>query len=228
MSNSPTKSEIAFEEFCTSHGYKCNQIPKPSNGRFADFEVVIHGTKIVCEVSELRPNEQDETFVTALETSGFAGMYEEVGRRLRNKIKTEKDQLKVYRNRKLPCLLVFYDNLYFRKTHGGNYLSDDDFQSAMYGLPKSKTPFDGEFIGHAGKRLFGQATCEYISALGVLRDEGEFRMTLYHNFFATIPLPMSLFECSTDRQCFKKDDPSTGPWGWEICTGTRCGPGYAQ
>lgn len=214
MANQPTKSELAFEDYCRLRGFGCRQLPPPPSGKYADYKVIAGEVLMICEVSELIPNERDEQFVAALGENGFAGMYEEIGRRLRMKIRRELPQLKVYRDRNTPCILVLFDNVFVDDSHGGNYFSDDDFDAAMYGLPKAATPLATSFDGHAGGRVFTKETSTYASGVAFLNHTKPPMLTLYHNFFASVPLPTGIFVRAGDREHFKVADPSSGPWGW--------------
>jgi hypothetical protein len=223
MPNQTTKSERAFEDYCRLRGFGCRQLPLPPSGKCAGYEVTAGGVLMTCEVSELRPNERDEEFMAALGENSIAGMYEQIGRRLRNKIRMELPQLKVYRDRNMPCIVVLFDNVFVQGSHGGNYFSDDDFDAAMYGLPKAATPLATRIDGHAGGRLFTRERRTYASGVAFLNDAKPPMVTLYHNFFASVPLPTGILVRAGRSRPLQNSEPLLRPVGLAECiSGGAC------
>jgi hypothetical protein len=212
MHAAQTNSEALLVKFAKIRVYFCERLTPHGDARTPDFRLVARGVPIICEVSELRPNPIDLQAQHNLEHYGISVHYELVGRRLRLKIKEKKGQLTQYRDRDVATMLLFVQS----ERLAGDYLSEDDFQSAMYGLPRASNPTASSIEGHGKNRLFGPGQCEYISALTRLDWQGadDFRFSVYHNYYATVPIDRSTLAHPSHRQFVKAVDPSQGPWGW--------------
>jgi hypothetical protein len=207
-----TNSEAMFDQYARVRGYACERLRADGVSKSADFKIIIKGTPIICEISELRPNPTDMAVAAALNRHRIAGLYDMIGRRLQNKIKEEKDQLRKYRGTGIATIIVFVREAGL----AGDYLSEDDFQAAMYGLPRSPSPTSDIILGHGKKRLFGKGNCEYISALCRLDSSNlmAYEMSIFHNYYAAVPLSRALFADTSDKHFSKLVDPAHGPWGW--------------
>ena len=208
-----TNSEKMFISYAQSRGYNCVRLIADGKSKSPDFQLWISSVEVICEISELRPIEVDKEHARNLKKSGLSGIYELVGRRLQNKIKEKKKQLEIYRDKEVAAVIVFASE----PGLATNYSTPDDFQAAMYGLPRSVSPFSNEILGHGKRRLFTSKHLTYISALCDLRRvaSNEFELCIFHNFYARVPLGIDVFSDSRDRHFRKTFDPANGPWGWD-------------
>jgi hypothetical protein len=227
MSNErQTKSEALFLEYCNLRGYVTKRIVAPQGtGRFADYEVLITGQRVIAEIKELQPNPEDEQLAQAMEENRLGTFGDVPGRRVRTHIEDAERQLRCYEAEQVPCIVVLYDNIVVdgsRVHPPGYWLEPYQVDVGMYGLQvvNLRLHSDGrtESLGDArgGQRTFRRAHRDHVSAVAVLHDHapdyGLF-FVIYHSYFAQVPLPKTLFIHPKDRQLEKSDpEASPGPW----------------
>jgi hypothetical protein len=135
--------------------------------------------------------------------------------------------LKAFANRYLPCVLVLYDNIVLigiRPRAVSQLLEPLLLDFGMYGLQVvglskpgiNETGIDTSTIANVrdGERQMTKDSRVYISAVSVLyEDQNGEEPCLYsfHNWFATIPLPLLLFRGPSDRHFVKPDHPDRCP-----------------
>lgn len=225
-----TKSEELFVEYCRVRGYPATRIPAPADGgRFPDFEVNIHGDRIVVEIKELQANPMDKNMADAIQNRRSEVFGGEIGRRTRTHIEDAERQLRRYECQKVPCMVVLYDNIVvngFRPNPPGGFPVDimnplypGHIEVGMYGqhvVPMRIHP-DGQTETlpdeRGGKRTLRAAHKDIISAVATLHDydsNGLF-LIIYHNFFAKNPLSKLLFTDSKDRQLENSGHPDSYP-----------------
>ncbi len=227
-----TKSELLFEQYCTSVGYKWYPIPMGSGrGRTPDGYVQAGNYWIVVEIKELSPSDDDKRRATQLSKQGWTSGVTEPGKRVFKEIQRGAKQLKKYAHCGLPCVLVLYDNIVvdgIRPRAVSQLLEPSLLDFGIYGLQtvilSVSCPNDrGDDVrvianGRGGKRQMTADSRAYISAVSVLckdQDGGEPYLHSYHNFFANAPLPRHLFRGPKDRHFTKPDYPNKCPQVWD-------------
>jgi hypothetical protein len=227
-----TKSEVLFLEYCKLRGYFAKRICPPQNtGRFPDYELLIgDSVGIVVEIKELNPNPEDEREAKAMKERSIEAFGDEPGRRVRTHIEDAERQLRRYEGENIPTLVLLYDNIVVDgfRVHPPDFcihpLAPYNIDVGMYGLqvanvrlhPGGQTESLGDTRG--GKRTLRREHRANISAVAVLYDYapdyGLF-LIVYHNFYAKVPLPKSLFSHPKDHQ-MEKLDPEASPGPWEL------------
>src|SRR5439155_7724154 len=94
----------------------------------------------------------------------------------------------------------------------------------MYGFEdvKLRIPSDGKSVryfgnGRAGASRLKSNAKEYVSAVSVLYEmpnEGRLFLATYHNYFARIPLPVTVFAGEDDMHLRKPCHPANSPGAW--------------
>jgi SET domain-containing protein len=54
-----TKSQTLFKKFCNIHGILFKSIPYKKDERAPDYEIMINSQKIIVEVKQIDPNEEE-------------------------------------------------------------------------------------------------------------------------------------------------------------------------
>lgn len=215
-----------FLEYCKLRGYAANRIVVPQrSGRFPDYEMRVADQRIIAEIKELRANPEDKRQFKAMEENRIEVFGDQPGRRVRTHIEDAERQLRRYKAEGVPCIIILYDNILVggrRVLPSGFWLEPYHVDVGMYGLqvvnlrlhPNGKPESLGDTRGK--NRTLRKQHHSIVSAVAVLEDHsaeyGLFLM-VYHNFFASIPLPSNLFVHAKDRQLAKKDpEASPGPW----------------
>jgi hypothetical protein len=201
-----TTSEIFFEQFCTQHGVRWEQIAtKASDGvKTPDYAIFPKETKVIAEVKEVQENAAERQQREKLEEVGWSTFGSgKVGDRARDMIGTAAKQLKRMAKGKCPAIIVVYNPSFLLRHHTEPHA----IKAAMYG-------FDTVILGLApihmrekprlidrksgpGRKMGGQFNTT-ISAVAVLDGNG---LTIYHNMFAALPLSVELFTGIAVRQC---------------------------
>ena len=224
-----TKSEALFLEYCKLRGYVANRIRAPQDtGRFPDYEMYIGESRIILEIKEFNANPDDEREAKAIRESRIEVSGDEPGRRVRTHIEDAERQLRRYDAANVPTLILLYDNIVVDGFHVHptdfciHPLAPYNIDVGMYGLQIANIRLhqDGrtESLGdtRGDKRTLRHTHRTNVSAVAVLYDYapdyGLF-LIIYHNYYARIPLPKSLFAHAKDRQ-FEKPDPQASPGPW--------------
>lgn len=208
------KIERIFEKHCKAVGSIPHKIPREDGIRTPDYYFQINGKKIIAEVTSLNKNTEELDLGKKVAAKKPVAWWPNSENRLRSKINDKGTQLKNKTKGKYPGILIIFDNRGPFDT-----LSNDDFRFAMYGNDtiKIRVPDDanydpivtGEEFG--GSRRMTEKWKIYISAMAHLKlgHNGKTSLSLYHNFFASIPLDYNLCWNFADSQ-FKIDNPHIG------------------
>ena len=204
-----TKSEHLFQEICESHRIIWNRLPELQNRKQPDYELTLQDQRVVVEVKQIEPNEDDRHFNKTLEQEGIATQTRNpdvVARRIRNQIDKSRPQIKSYLEQYplTPAVLVLFDNA------KNSYIDPYAIQTALHGYeqvvfqvgPTASEPVvvDCGFAQRNNKAL-RQDKNRHLSALATLDEHWELKtphrrslaLAVYHNPFADIPLKPSLW-----------------------------------
>jgi len=189
------ESEIKFEQFCVAQGIPFERI---DTGPFTtpDYDIYVHGQKVVVEVKEFETNEDDKKVLHEMETkSHVSSGIHRVGDRIRYKIDNAKHQLENRAKGYFPSLLVLYDT----RPYPIRGISPYEIIVAMYGwetIDLHASEKAGEPIKFGPHRFgkgkkFREGVHTYISGLAVLSERGTnpLRLDIYVNDFVDKPLP---------------------------------------
>jgi hypothetical protein len=189
-------SEGLFEQFCRTNAIPCERVATGS-GRTPDFEIIVAGVRVTCELKELNPNPEDLRVLAELREGRAASLYPQ--NRLRGRLKDVSTQLKAACSAGHPTILVVYDNTPFKL-----YTADGDVIQAMFGRksitvsvprdPSLPPPVSAPYL--AGNQGVGPTWNTTVSAIAILEGgPQEARgMRLYHNPYAAVRLAPELFE----------------------------------
>ena len=200
----PTKSEELFRQYCEAQSYTVEKIPEATD-RTPDFRVATPHGAIIAEVKEARPNEEDVRIATQIKLSGGRASWCDLpGKRVRGMLDEARGQTRSLLGERLPCVVVLYDNVVVdgaRPRYQNYFFSGFDIATGMYGQLKTVVSFAGSEVTGTKNELGGNRTLRFnkdqqMSAVCVLTDgmgiELPF-MRVYHNSFATLPLPREIF-----------------------------------
>jgi len=188
-------SEQLFEQFCEVNGIQCQRI-SPGLERSPDYDLRIHGTRVVCEVKQIDPNPEEKEVFKRAATGRSAGFW--IGNRVRDKLKDVSAQLKAATASGLPTMLVVYNN-----TAAFDYTGHSKIVQAMFGHKSFRISWPDEhgsdpqvsppFFGANRGMTKNQNTA--VSALAALdrHQGGQLKLRLYPNPFAAVPLPAQIF-----------------------------------
>jgi len=220
-----TSSEKLFERYCEWFGITCNKIPT-TDKESPDYEVNAGGQRLIVEIKEQSPNSDDRNYYQELCKNGIAELTPKRGRRINSHIKKAVDQLRGYADRRIPLVLLIHDNLrieghsiYVGRNH---FLKDEDFDKGMYGDTGNQYTFtssrDLPIVKQVriSPRQLGAHRNEHLSAVGVLceREDGGVFVYIYHNYFAAVPLPPTVFTGLDDRTFRKPSEPTVSLRIW--------------
>jgi hypothetical protein len=195
-----TTSESFFEQFCTQHGVRWEPIATEETAgvKTPDYAIFPKDTKVITEIKEIRENateRQQRKELAEVGWSMFGERNAKLGDRARDIITTAAKQLRRLAKGKSPALIVIYNPSFLLSHHTEPHA----IKAAMYG-------FDQILLGLApiymrrkprlidrksgpGRKVGAQFNTT-ISAVAVIDSRG---LTIYHNVFAAIPLPVELF-----------------------------------
>lgn len=227
----PTKSEILFDEYCRRRGYGSKPIEAGSqHGKTPDRLVITQFGKVVVEIKELSPNEEDVRQVRELREKSWTSGGGTPGARVCRHIKKAAPQLKRFAHCSMPCVVVFFDNIVIdgmRPRVRCIHLDPAFIDFGMHGLGTvilaQETHERGNHLvhvadGRGGRRQMTETDRVYISAVAVLEEEpgsGELFLSTYHNYFASLHLPDTMFRGPLDRHYRKPAHPDCSPQTWE-------------
>jgi len=229
--NDETESERAFHEFCTSRGLGIRRIatcdtPQP------DFEVECPSGLVVVEVKEITANKQDVDFHESLAKHGRASDVRSIGARVYSAITSAKPQLKAHSQRRVPRIVLLYDNRLHNGKRCDSYagsINDIDIDSGMFGRLTFVFSFGDESetgggSKHGGKRSIDHKRGRYVSAVAVLFPQDIENLThlkIYHNPFASDPLWPCYFQEAEDEHYLKEADSGVLVPYWKRYIGPR-------
>lgn len=194
-----TISEKIFEELCTRLGVVWQRVPE-SDSQTPDYELVIGTTTVVVEVKEITANAEERESDRLLEDRGYGNVLGGTpGDRVRKKITGCSAQIKTRTTGKLPSMLVVFD-----RGRVAGHIDPYNIRVAMYGLeqiyiavpPIGAGSPHATGIGHGPKRKMTADCNTSISAIGALFMTGpdDFKLHVYHNCFAHVPLEPTLLK----------------------------------
>jgi hypothetical protein len=199
MDSNKTESEILFARLCDNLRIPFVPINR-SDSKTPDYEVTLGGHKVVTEVKQLDPNDDDERFLADFRSQSAGCSWSKPGRRVRLKIQDCKKQLKARSQGTFPAMLVIYDNGTAAGTDG------TDVKTAMYGDEKvTITPFrdgatDVSAIHPGGGRKCTDTYNTTISAVALLYGSSNYaQLSVFHNHFAAIPIDPAWFHDESFR-----------------------------
>jgi hypothetical protein len=215
--NFETLSEQLFADLCSREGYSPTKIPtdgKPS----ADFRVLTPLGCLLAEVKELTPNKEERELIRQTEKGEIVAYGGTIGSRAHREIRRASEQLGMYRDEKLPSLVVLYSNI--TQSCNNLHLEYVDIDVAMNGqwVTWVSRPDGGprppDFNG--GKRALTDWSGRHVSAVMVISNLNHERAYIYHNAHATTPLPVGTF---VGENCFhykKPGMPQETPTKWVV------------
>ena len=195
-----TKSEQAFEDYCTAVGIAWTRIDESDKKR-PDYSLEIDGRTVIAEVKEVDRNPEEQESDRQLEATGVGkALGNTPGQRVRKKITAASKQIKALTEGHHPGILVLTvggltSADWFRALH---HLEPQAIMTAMYGLqviefavPRdpSISPYSvGSKLGPK-KKMTDDANTS-ISAVAVLEPTpgGVPRLVIYRNLYAAIPI----------------------------------------
>jgi hypothetical protein len=218
-----TRSERLFREICSRHGYEIAAFAQKADlhQKTADFAVRAKDTRFIAEVKELTPNRDDLRQIREMKETGTTSGGGNISARARKAIKEASVQLRFHKNERVPLLIVLYDNV---RTQDGRvaypmyHVEPHVIDAAMFGdlvvivpmKPGSPRPPDRS----GGGRMMTETTKTYVSAVAVISDWDDKSLFIYHNRFATIPLPREIFSDDLSYHLEKHGAPFAEPWKW--------------
>jgi hypothetical protein len=184
----PTISEKLFERFCLELDipFKRIQVDKVQT---PDYEIILGKHLIVTEVKQFDINDVDQEIIEQIKQNGIATHDGGYANRVRNKIDSAKNQLKLRALDKYPALLVLYDNVPTRTVNAV------DIKQAMYGeeidligFSKDWRPYSvDEICGAKSKFTITQNTT--FSTIALLERDGQnLSISMFHNYYARHPI----------------------------------------
>lgn len=215
-----TKSEALFEAFCQQANVPCRRIPTDRRPT-PDYELECGGERIIAEVKQLDPTPSDLEREKLISAGVVQAYGDEPGRRVRLQIDSAKTQLKRQTGGAVPGILVLFNNIPTR-----DVLTDPMFvMIAMYGqigvpveapVDPAVRPTFGP-LRHLGKRRMTPVHNTSVSAVCVLQgvENGEIRLTFYHNCFATRPFDPEWLRRPTVLHYSARQDESSAFSFWD-------------
>jgi hypothetical protein len=218
-----TRSEEVFIRYLNERAYQHSLIPR-AGGSTPDFDLNAGGVRVIAEVKELAPNDEDRAAVAALKANKATPVRTLDGRRIRRAIEEAAKQLRTRSADGVPTMVIMYDNIIIDSERPAvrNYnLNADQIEWGMYGqrIVILEITGNSQIIRsedrRGGQRQLTADVKTYVSAVGVLTDFPErCTLTVYHNYFAAVRLPMYAFAADGDTHFVKSADPLAGiePW----------------
>lgn len=191
-----TKSEIEVEKYFYARGIEVEKIAEGAD-RSPDYRIVVDGVEVVVEVKQFDPTETEQYRLDNLEEGELLIIDATPGKGVRKKISDAASQLSRLAKDRCPAILILYNNRPFLL---GNPANEYDIRVGMYGfetivLVKGR---DGQAPQlrdrkFGGSRKLTEQHNTTISAIAAMesREKGVV-MRVYHNEYASIPLPLGL------------------------------------
>ena len=193
-----TKSERAFEDYCTAVGIAWTRIDE-SDTKTPDYSLEIDGRTVIAEVKEVDRNPEEQESDRQLEATGFGKSLGNIpGQRVRKKITAASKQIKALTEGRHSGILVLTVGTLADWFWAFHHLERQAIMTAMYGLqviqfavPRdpSISPYSvGSRLGPK-KKMTDDANTS-ISAVAVLEPTpgGVPRLVIYRNHYAAIPI----------------------------------------
>jgi len=228
-----TESEHQFLNYCDRRGYPVEKIKEKSNqGRTPDYKVITPAGEILAEVKELTPNNDDIKYYKSIKDATSEPRLLPLGTRVNKIIKNASGQLKVFKDCKIPCVIVAYENFVMDGKNVNvffHYLSENHIEAGMFGRSEICFHLNSDkktTSRYGGKRQITNSCRLYISAFielanDICDNKDEAHLRIYHNPFAQYRLYPRYFPHSEDEHFIKSGDPTTGGIGWCEYIGKR-------
>lgn len=209
-----TRSEEVFERFCGQNNLDFERLgegPETS----PDYRLSLSGTSVFVEVKQIEANPDEKALLqTPLDQWDPANAYHWgiPGDRIRKKITIAVPQLKARGRKRHPTLLVILNMVNFWPELADEYA----VQVAMYGIETALisnevAPEGGAKIlarWHANRKRITRTVNTSLSGVGLLSDNPtRVTLTIYHNFYAAVPLPVAHLANLGTRQFVMLSDP---------------------
>jgi hypothetical protein len=176
-----------------------------SQKRTPDYDIFLSRRKVVTEVKEITPNQNERAAEAALRRGQYVRVSTTPGNRIRGKIADAAPQIKARAQYRYPGLLVLFANGLLT-----GHLDSYQIRVAMYGLETvvvavPRNPRESPYaIGrkYGPRRKMTPLHNTSVSAIGVLSalENGGIDLIVYHNEHAAKPLPLELFHRYGVRQ----------------------------
>jgi hypothetical protein len=202
-----TISETFFEQFCTKHGVRWEPIATEGTAgvKTPDYAIFPKDTKVITEVKEIRENateRQQRKQLAEVGWSMFGERNAKLGDRARDIITTAAKQLRRLAKGKSPALIVIYNPSFLLSHHTEPHA----IKAAMYGFDQIVLGLAPIYMRRKPRlvdrksgpgRKMGVQFNTTVSAVAVIDSKG---LTIYHNRFAAISLPVKLFSGIATQQ----------------------------
>lgn len=217
-----TESEEIFEHFCRERNLCFQRIPEGKT-KSPDYYLQIGNVTTVVEIKQIDANTEERQI---LEKSPEEWSEYEIyhwgipGERIRNKITSATRQLKILSKGRYRTLLIVYDNIKMWPELVDEY----SIRVAMYGvetalISSEAAPEGGAKILNRWYGMRKKTTAQHnttLSAIAVMsEEEGNVSMSIYHNWYANIPLDMDLFTLQGVKQFEMEQCPDICFTGWK-------------
>ena len=195
-----TRSEKLFERFCTDNRLRFCRIDEQGNKKTPDYEVFPKDNRVIVEIKELTPNDDDKATLSKVRTDGVASQWEPTGQRIRQKIKTAAKQLKSRSNGQHPAMVVLFNN----RTLGD--IDHTDIKTAMYGDEIVRVRRHPNGTEEIDLRLGGKRQCTptdntSLSAVCLMWIHvTEPRLSIFHNVSSKCRLQCDWFRMAAVQQ----------------------------
>jgi len=187
-----TVSERLFEQFCTENSIRFVRIEEEQY-QTQDYDVYFSCHRVVAEVKQIDPNDDDLELSKQLHSHGIASAWDETERRVLLKINSARKQLKSGSRGRFPTVLVLYDNVPTKP------IDTEDIKTAMYGhetvrYSLSDNPIDSPptktSVGFGSNRRFTPEHNTTFSAVALLHrfGDGTSLLSVFHNIYAKKPI----------------------------------------
>lgn len=198
-----TVSEELFERFCFENKISFCRIPRSDkNGRKTpDYEIVIEDQYIVVEVKQFDTNPDDNKFQKQLEEDGITEVYKgKMTKRIRGKINDAMPQLKKWAKKRIPALIIIYNNIPLDT----RFIMPHNILQAMYGaesinivLPNnpSDLPYVKSVQFGGGRKVSPQHNTSLSAVVNIYEDckQNELHANFYHNIYSANPFEPDWF-----------------------------------
>jgi len=204
MKSLQARAEDLFGDACTLRGYGVEKLSTRQDAKTPDFQICSQGEELIAEVKSpgLEPQIQQ------LMGSSSGSLRLKPGKRVRDLIRDSEDQLAAWASG-VPKILVICDlrpllpEYPMYPLYGFN---DGDLAAGMFGEIIFRCRVYDDHLVHNGPELGGNRTLRsnhytHISAVALHLVGREFQLgpfRVYHNPFATHPLPPEWFQRSGD------------------------------
>ena len=200
-----THSETLFEALCQQEGFPFRRVPRREGVRTPDYLVGPLFKRIVVEVKQLEPNEEERRQQAEFDAGRIVTFGGTPGHRVRKEIDDGYPQLRAMTHGCRPGILVLYDNVHMPHIHLEPYA----IKAGMYGLEQVliAPAIDGSVgsrfvdIVFGPKRKVGPERNRALSAVCHLYKDAADHVGLevFHNVYAAVPLNPARLAGSTIR-----------------------------